>query len=150
MLRKLRILLMWLIALAVPVQGFAAASMLGCGPGHQGTMTAGAHSVAPHEHRSATPQHTHDAGLEGDASDHHPDPSAAAKRGGATDAQAAGPSGAGSCSACASCCLAAALPATMLSFRADPVADFIALPMPRSLASFFTDGPERPPRPVLA
>jgi hypothetical protein len=34
----LQIAVMWLLALAVPVQGFAAASMPGCGPSHHGTV----------------------------------------------------------------------------------------------------------------
>jgi hypothetical protein len=150
MLRKLRILLMWLVALAVPVQGFAAASMLGCGPGHHGTTGAQAHAGPMHEHASGTSQHAHGVDLDGDSSSHHPDASAAAAHGDTPEAPAEGKSGAGSCSACASCCLAAALPATALSFEASSVADFIALSIPRSPASFFTDGPERPPRLVLA
>ncbi|MEO6033557.1 MAG: hypothetical protein ABIP61_16980 [Burkholderiaceae bacterium] len=150
MLRNLRILLMCLVALAVPVQGFAAMSMSGCGPGHHGAWTTQADAGPMHEDVFGTPPHAHDAGLEVDSSGHHPDASAAAVHGDVSEAQLEGKLGAGSCSACATCCLAAALPATTLSFEAISEADFIAPLIPHSATSFFTESPERPPRPVLA
>ncbi|WP_124543204.1 hypothetical protein [Piscinibacter terrae] len=56
----------------------------------------------------------------------------------------------GSCSACASCCMAAALPTAIVSFEATPVADFFTTFDRRSVVVFVTEGPERPPRSILA
>lgn len=58
---RLRILFAWLLMAALPLQGFAAASMLFCGMGtqHQSASTA----VAPHDHAAmlgqATVGHVH-------------------------------------------------------------------------------------------
>src|SRR5437867_488016 len=115
MSRALRITLMWLLTLAVPVHGFAAASMLGCaGSQHHLAALAGAHSHASGHHGDAAfmhfqshdgegaemaqaAQHAHgDAGSDTDAHKRHAD----------------GKASAASCSACAACCTSAALPAT--------------------------------------
>lgn len=151
MWRNLRIALMWLLAFAVPAQGFAAASMSNCGPGHHGA--AGAHTRAGHSgdhaHGTATPPHSH----EGVAS-HHSHPSELALSSvdgdGVAEVTTAGKVAKGSCSACASCCTAAALPTSVLSFEATPVHDGVAALVPRSMAPFLTDGPDRPPRSLLA
>jgi hypothetical protein len=151
MWRIFRIALMWLLAFAVPAQGFAAALMFNCGPGHDGKAPVQVASHAGHDHGHAAhkvsnPHHHHSVV----SSDAHGDD-------GATDAiadetvtvQAKAPQK-GSCSACASCCTAAALPTAVVSFDATPIHDFIAPLAPPSVAAFLTDGPERPPRPFLA
>jgi hypothetical protein len=141
MLLFVRIALMWLLALAVPAQGFAAASMLNCGPGHHGALKVHAHDHGPGE---AT-QHSHDnAG--------HVDWHAQGFAERSTDGAEA-PAAHGvvkvSCSACASCCTAAALPTAAVTFDAAPVDDFMVQLASRSIAAFLTDGPERPPRTIL-
>lgn len=52
----LRLLLAWIVMFAIPIQGFAAATMLYCGPGmaHQGQA-----AVAEHRHPAGTPAHEH-------------------------------------------------------------------------------------------
>ena len=122
MSRILRITLMWLLALAVPVQGFAAASMIGCGTGHHGVT-----AQADHRHHASGAGH----------SDVHK------SHAGAKFSKA-------SCSACASCCTSAAPPSTPVIFEATDAPDaFLAL-APQPVASFVSGGPERPPRSVLA
>ena len=119
---------MWLMALAVPVQGFAAASMFDCKTGHHGAAVQHAHAGGMHAH--------HHAGAAG-----HGD----------TDKSAAtGQFSKASCSACASCCMSAALPATPVSFEATQAPDSFGLSAPLAVVSFISDGLERPPRSVLA
>lgn len=122
MSRALRITLMWLLTLAVPVHGFAAASVLGCvGSHHHATASASTHS------------HAHgDAGSNTDAHKGHTD-------------------GKASCSACAACCASAALPATPMVFEpTTPAPESFVLPAPQHVASFVSGGLERPPRSVRA
>lgn len=144
---------MWLLAAAIPVQGMAAVTMFACGPGH--------HRMAQdHEHAMASgAAHQHPAaGTDG----HHHDAVASASAG-LSNAAHAGVDGHATsadsrlhkvgkvtCSACASCCTAAAMPASILTFDASVPAD---LPVPHLYSTvpvFLTDGPERPPRFLLA
>jgi hypothetical protein len=149
MSRALRITLMWLLTLAVPVHGFAAASMLGCaGSHHRVAALAGAHSHAsgPHGDGVVMHSHSHD-GAEMAQAGHHPHDSA----GSDADAHKGQADGKASCSACAACCASAALPATPVVFAPTMLApDSFVLPAPQRVASFVSGGLERPPRSVLA
>ena len=142
---------MWLLALAVPAQGFAAASMFGCGTGDHGSTGMHSHAMGMHEHSHSaqTPPHSHDAD-ETDAHSGHPHEMTADLGHGHLKAQgASGKVTKGSCSACASCCMGAALPTTVVSFEATPVADLFTTFDLRSVVVFVTEGPERPPRSIL-
>lgn len=137
----LRLLLLCLMAVALPVQGLAATGAVHCAAMHDRMQVATAHH---HDDGSA---HQHDA--------HH----------GGQDAASAAPPGAddhradeGSpragdafkCSACAACCVALGLPSvaiTLPTLPAEGLEPAIAL---RAAVVFLTGGPERPPRPVLA
>ena len=112
---------MWLLATALPLQGFAAATMLTCGPAHH-RMAA---SAAPHAHAHEGHQHHHDAGTLQQLAKFK-------------------------CSACAACCVAAALPSPTLTFDSPDLAEVHASVPPPAVAIFLTDGLERPPRPLLA
>ena len=149
MLRVLRITLMWLVALAVPIQGYAAATMLGCGPEHHRMAGLQSQAAAADGSDPAVKQHSPDAhaGMVGD----HPhgdsaEPSHAhvLKTHGSS-----GKVGKGACTPCASCCVVAALPATMVVFQPVPLVEFFVPLAARSVASFVTEGPERPPRSIL-
>jgi hypothetical protein len=133
-----RCLLVWLTVLAMPIQGIAAAGMLHCGPGLPGVPQHHA-QAAPHEH------HADDAGAHahhhGTAQQEADAPDAPDTFSGQADHH---------CSACAACCLGAALPASVMQL---PVADVSCAPelAPAvALVSFIAAGPERPPRHPLA
>ena len=132
--RVLRAFLTWLLLVAVPLQGYAAGSMLFCG---DGAATSGA------------VEHHHDAGAvhDGDVPHHH---GAVSDARGDQDAPNLHDVMHGKCSVCSSCCSAAALPSA-------PIAATTATPR----AALFPDlehanpgrGParlERPPRLNLA
>lgn len=139
---------MWLIALALPIQGVAAATMLHCGatPAQQ---PASAHEGHSHHHQHGS--HAYggaSAAAHDEGGHHHADPSPVDDAASAVSHHHAG--GKSSCSACASCCSAAALPAMPIVLAsqtpAEPVFAIPRLPV----VVFLTDGPERPPRTILA
>lgn len=146
---RLRFLLLWLMMLALPVQGFAAAGMLFCGPGHHNGNTQ-AVSAAEHPPGMAM-AHSHEDGASADASpDQH--------SGHAHHASAEKPQpgklnldklGADKCSVCSACCNATALPVTGI---ATPVIAPHAGPVPAEsafFAGFIAASLERPPRHLL-
>jgi len=138
MSRAVRLALMWLLALALPVQGVSAATMLACGLGHQDHAASEAplhshlHAVA-HGHLSVASSH------DGRANTGTP--------AGKTDLG----KGAGhKCSACASCCFGAAFPSEVISFDAIQLPEVFASLVVRMLPAYLIEGLERPPRPFLA
>ena len=118
MKRFVRCFVMWLLVLALPVQGFAAATMLLCGAGHHGTVqaTEGGHDHAGHMHMGAqdvsavseSVAHEHAAG----ASPPHEDSAFSPFT--AKHAKVMG-----KCSACAACCTVAFLPTNVIAFTYD-------------------------------
>ena len=135
----LRSLLVWLMALALPLQGVAAVGMQACGPMHEhaGPVAAAAHEAG---HRHAAAHSVHD--------DVHGHAHTAAVELPPADAEL--PAAGHQCGACAACCPAVALPSEV-AFTAAPGgrADVIAS-VPARLASFVPPGLERPPRAILA
>jgi len=135
----LRTLILWLVLLAVPFQGFASAAMLGCGVGNMGHPAPA--SPAPADMRA---EHAHH-GMHG--AEHHAMPAADA----GDQHHSAQHHGDARCGACSACSIGAAIvPAPVL-----------ALPVhaPPRLAAPFSAGllpsvdlalPERPPRFILA
>lgn len=156
MLSILRVTLLCLLALAIPAQGFAAATRLLCGPAHHGAASRHTGEAMPvqaleraHDHHHAEMHAAaghaswHDAHA---VSAEHPDPSAAA----ASTLLVTDPPE-GRCMSCAACCTAVALPARMPLLTAPPL--MRATPLTLAAASrpaFITGGPDRPPRPFLA
>lgn len=141
---------MWLVALAVPVQGYAAVTMLGCGPGHHDTAGTQSPVAIANDDEAASPPQLHESHAEVAGERHHDD-SAEPEHAHALKAHGTpGKAGKGSCTPCASCCVVAALPATALVFQAIALLDFFVPLAPRGIASFLTEGPERPPRSILA
>ena len=141
---------MWLVALAIPLQGLAAATMLSCGPGHHGMMAAEAmQSAATHDHAA----HGHAA-----FSGEHADDAAGPTDLGASAAAVEDKSAAKDlhqlakfkCSACAACCITTALPSPTVSFDPPKQTAVFVLPPTVLVAAFLTGGQERPPRPHLA
>lgn len=131
----LRLMLLCLMAVALPVQGFAAAGALHCATMHERMQVASMHhhddGVDHHHVQAATP---HDM----QNSDAGPD-DGAARVGGHFK-----------CSACAACCVGLGLPASTISVPPGPAEGMSPSSVSRAVAPFFTGGPERPPRAVLA
>ncbi|MGY4828558.1 hypothetical protein ACVNIS_08275 [Sphaerotilaceae bacterium SBD11-9] len=142
--------MMWLLIAALPVQSWAVATMINCGPTHhrmagqtaveadqghahtahtQDTHTLSGHDQAPHHHDTVV-----DANADHDQSDTDPQPLSMGKF---------------KCSACATCCLGMALPSRALTFDASVSADTVQPGIPRGHAVFLTAGLERPPRTLL-
>ena len=136
-----KLVLMWLLAVALPVQGLSAATMLACSSGHQeprGVQSpAHLHAEKPGPHRSpphdAVAAHSHAA-----VDDTQADAPGLAQR----DVH--------KCSACASCCLNAVVPDEPVTFDCVELPDLFASLVAHSPSAYVTDGPERPPRAVLA
>lgn len=138
-MRLLRVIMLWWMVLALPMQGMAAAAMLHCG-------AAGAPVPA------SSPQQAHHDGI------HHAAPEAdaahAAHAHHAADAEGSAPAfghdaghAAGhACSACAACCVAMGLPAGMPVLATAPAATTAVTALVAPAPSFLTAGPERPPR----
>jgi len=153
----LRTVLIWLLALAVPVQGMAAATMLHCGPGHQGAQTAQGKVQLPdvlqalpggsevHGHELG---HASDPGTVSDIRQNAtlPDTADTAQTDNAADAAKAVKTASQKCSACAACCGALALPGSAaMPPMIDAARETTALALPIA-ARVVVDGPERPPR----
>lgn len=125
-----RIVMAWLVAVALPVQGFAAAAMLSCGPGHE--RMAGA-VEAGHAHAS-----------------HGTAATAAMASATASDATALAAAGAFKCSACAACSVATALPTSLVIVAAQrPAAEAIPERLQPS-GDFVVGRLEHPPRDFFA
>lgn len=153
----LRSVFVWLLVAALPVQSWAAATMMNCGPSHhQMAETMQPHQPsAPAQPKGAPSQvahgHCEGHGDSGRASSVVPDHSPA------LDATTPGDPhdtvqklGKFKCSACASCCMGTALPSTVLSFEPQVTRDTAESAMPRAVGVFLTSGLERPPRNILA
>ena len=144
----IRTLLVWLLVLAVPAQGAAAVTMAFCGPNHHGGSTAAsAPQAGPAEHSShhgdgqGTPGH-HEAAAQADESDAAAARPATSSPGGHAVKQ--------KCSACASCCSLGAIPSPPLSVPAPAVTPTVFSAIVPTVSAFAADGPDRPPRIVLA
>lgn len=66
-MHRVRLFVLWIMMFAVPFQGYAAAAMVFCGPGHAGAMTemsverSGMHDHAQHPHADGRSDHHHEA-----------------------------------------------------------------------------------------
>lgn len=133
--RALRTFLSCLVMLAIPLQGFASASMVFCGP-HHASLAQGADAGHHHDHGTDAAHHHHDA-TPGDAED-----------GGLADFLKLF---AVKCSACASCCSLAAVPIAPIPALSFLPSIGVAVPFfGSSYAAIVPDGLERPPSQHLA
>jgi hypothetical protein len=152
MRRAFKTLLLWLLLLALPVQGFAAAMMTSCHANpRSGSMT----MAAVHLHDSQTMHdgyHDHHQG-------HHHHSSTAADSHNSHNSHSTHDTphphdkhdASASCSACAACCIGAApLPANLnWAFLHNNSEQVFASPSP-FMTGFIPAGIERPPRPFSA
>ena len=150
MKRFVRCFVMWLLVLALPVQGFAASTMLLCGAGHHGAaqVAKGGHDHASHMRMLTQPTSVESASLA-----QHDQPAQATV---ADQESPVSPPAAkhakvsGKCSACAACCTVAYLPTTVVPFTVPSPGHALPVLEPITHGGFIADGPERPPRLLLA
>ena len=144
----IRSLLIWLLVLAVPAQGMAAVTMAVCGPNHAGARAAAQspsvvsiervdqdeNPASTHVHRDRTTQELEDLSASAEA----------------TSSVKVGDVSPHTCSACASCCSAAAILSTVLAVPAAAHASTVFSAVVPSVDTYAADGQDRPPRIVLA
>lgn len=141
---SLRSLLIWLMALALPIQAVAAAGMQHCGATHRLMQVGSAAAVAldAHDRVHEAVLHQHgDAGLDVETSAGDPSDAGLSSTALGDDY---------TCSACANCCSAAPLPASKAQLPAPAVEAHAAALPATNIDSFMPGGIERPPRPFLA
>ena len=142
MVSRFRSAVMWLLLLALPLQGYAAATMLNCGPNHHRIMAAAiAEPDEAHEHTAAG-QHHHDTGM----ADGQHEVTSVDGNGDTPPLPHLDKLVKFKCNACAVCCTGAALPTAIFAFEPFPPAMAPESFVPTSHAGFVTDGPDRPPR----
>lgn len=143
----LRLLTVWFIAIALPVQGIAGVTMVHCGPSHERMAVSADEGHHKSAGRDAAVAHHHDADGAADemtaVSDHTASSPSEAK--GAHPLQL----GKYKCSSCAACCAGAALPSAALQLPPAPVVATAFDGAVVTVDTFSSDGPERPPRTLL-
>jgi len=148
--RWLESLIVCLLALALPGQGVAAATVAHCGQAHQRVHAAAAdpdpQATVGHQHAAA---HAHSSHAH-DAAQANP-----ADRGASTGLDSAQPAqdsvvGPHACSACASCCAGVGLSSAPLQVPQPDSAATVFVTVVPAVDAFAADGPDRPPRIVLA
>ena len=137
---------MWLLLLALPLQGFAAATMINCGPNHHRMLAASAVAATELHDHAMGGHHQHTASAAGDV---HANAANHAEYG-APSAQHLDKLTKFKCSACAACCMGAALPTAALAIASFPAAMTTAVFVSTPHVDFLSDGPDRPPRLLLA
>jgi len=161
---SIRTLLIWLLVLAVPAQGAAAATLAFCGPNHLGG------GATAHAHPGVAAAHTH-PGIETLTAHDHPSLAALAGEGVGAAALAAPTSAVTSsaasapisalpakaapadnhkCSACAACCSVAAILSTVPSVPTPGNTTTVFSAVVTTVDVFAADGPDRPPRIAFA
>ncbi len=144
----IRTLLIWLLVLAVPAQGAAAATMASCGPNHHSGL------VATLMEPAGPADHAHHDGIA--ATDHEHPPTAALADEDSSAAAVSVGSAKGSdaskhkCSTCASCCSASAILSSVLTVPAPVLTPTVFSAVVPRVDTLAADGPDRPPRIVLA
>lgn len=123
----LKRLLIWMVLVCLPLQSYAAATMLYCEPAQHGAT-----------------RMSHEGHMNGDMHQHHHD--GAAKHSSSDDGSSSPQKSTGKCSACSACCLGTGLTAatvTTLLLTGSPV--MVSRPID-ALASVTLEGLQRPPR----
>lgn len=132
-----RIALAWLLAVALPIQGYAAQTMMLCGPAsHPGVIED--HAAHAHDHAGMAGHEAHAMADEGVAAQD------------ADDAQPTQAPHAGKCSVCSSCCNVVGLTTTVVSLAVAPP-DLPEVPTLQAAHDrVMVGGLDRPPRSALA
>lgn len=140
MLRRTKILLLLLLTMALPLRGYAAATMMLCGDAHHGAQSGATHaSAADHAHHGNAQHHEGMQHEHAQGTDSH-DFSA-------QDDTAKTSVG---CGLCGSCCSAAAITAALRSSVTESPASSVASRVAAWRASFIADLPVPPPDRIAA
>jgi len=139
-----KLVIVWLIALALPAQGLASATMAHCGPSHERMQATQVGAGHHHGFDAGVSFHSHGAQT-ADAADHSP-----ATAHGAYQPDKFSDLGQYKCSSCASCCAGVALPSVMPRVAAPDLTATYCGAAVFAIGAFATDGPDRPPRLHLA
>lgn len=137
----LRIAFAWLLAVAIPLQGYAASRMLLCGPAHHPTAVV-ERVVAPSPPADHSMAHAH-------VNAHEPAESvlmAAILDEGSAEPAAAKPGHVGKCSICASCCHSVALFSEVLVVPAMPHDSTLVSTLPLVHERAWVGRLDRPPQ----
>ena len=148
-----RSVFIWLLVLAMPVQGVAALGMQHCAPTHERLVSLASSVQAPHAHANmSAPMSAHlDAPVEALPAAANAAPLLATAHGEhAEHAEHAVPAVDVKCSACAACCPALGLPVVAPELPDMPGAPGLAQLRLPLVPSFVPGGLDRPPRNFLA
>ena len=150
----IRALLIWLLVLAIPAQGAAAATMALCGPNHHsGGASAQMQATAPasHAHHNGAVASAHEH-LQATAAADENSPASSVSSTSAAAVAVAKVSDVSKhkCSVCASCCSVGAILSSVLAVPAPIFTPTVFCAVVPSVDTFAADGPDRPPRMVLA
>ena len=142
MVIRFRSAMMWVLLLVLPLQGYASATMLHCGPNHHRMMAAAIAEPHVTQQHAAAEQHHHDMGM---AYGHH-EVASVDGRSDAPPLHHLDKLVKFKCNACVVCCTGAAMPTAIVTFEPLPTAMTPESFVPISRVGFVTDGPDRPPR----
>jgi len=147
-----RSLLIWLLAVLLPLQAWTASAGLPCGPGQHTTPLQAAGAAVQLSDHHAHPQARHSTIAHPEGHDPHGpgDASAAADDATAPGAEPAHHDDTHACSACAACCPGAAPPGAPVTVAALAVADVVSAVPGAGAVSAVIGGLERPPRAIVA
>lgn len=143
---RTKIILLWLLAFAIPLQGFAAVVQAACAPAHQ------QHQMPANAAIPATMHHLHDAS---DAATTDVAALSHAAHATASEVPAKNHDGhphqaSTSCSSCAACCVGALLPLALSDFSALPRTSAIyGINTSHGFVGYTPENPERPPSSFL-
>jgi hypothetical protein len=146
MSRILKIVIIWLLAFALPMQGFASSAMLDCGAAHQHLMP-GSTSHAEGSASLNQQQQIHHHEQVSSNQDHAASHASADTASGTSSTDDAHHHGATKCSACTSCCLSSAISAPVMPEPATPLPSGLetSFQPDQQFAAYFPEGLERPP-----
>lgn len=140
-----RTALLWVMVFAMPAQGIAATLMMFCGPSHERMMSGTGHGHHAQAHGGGQDH----AAVSHDSAHHAP----AGEAHGATpadDGRSLADLAMFSCSACAACCSVMGMPANLSLPRQAESKHVVSDPLSVGARSHLPDGPDRPPRAILA
>jgi hypothetical protein len=142
MFTRTKIFLLWLLALTIPVQGFAAVTQLACTPGHQMQVAVDMHMAHAGASMHAMPMaHMEPMMMHADSADQ-----AVQHEQHGTSDQPHHQSAASSCSSCTVCTIGAILPLALDQLLPLPLpADIHIALTEQGFVGYTPENPERPP-----